>query len=217
MNHYTVYHMPLHTAHPVYHPCSAVEHVAIPEKRDSVVNIVNVVWEIGAHILLSGLSRVITPLSSVYDTRPDPTSVHYLTRTASFFFVWMPSPSFVCPHDVAGADYATLFDITCDRPYKSLALAFMLLRLSERLTRQCDYARVKLVNLSYKFYDGGVHGVLFYDKELAIAYNNNFSLDFDTPVLLGDGRIVTVWNATLPSSVTPVLEQQVSSLHSSAL
>ena len=40
-------------------PSSTLTDVACSQRRDSIVAIVNVVWELGLHVLLSGLARVI--------------------------------------------------------------------------------------------------------------------------------------------------------------
>lgn len=65
---------------------------------------------------------------------------------------------------------AIVFNIRTQRPFHSLALAYMLLRFSEQYTKESQYKRFDLVDLCYEFTDSGVHGALFYDTGLRHAY-----------------------------------------------
>lgn len=107
--------------------------------------------------------------TSLFYNEPQLAYVHYVTRNARYLFVWRNSGHFL--HRVPGARYAIVFQISCDLPYHSLCLAYMLLRLSEENIRNGDYHRFNLLGVTYHYSRSTVYGVAFYDANFRYAYS----------------------------------------------
>ncbi|TEB38500.1 hypothetical protein FA13DRAFT_1786264 [Coprinellus micaceus] len=171
--------------------------LASPQKRDSIINIVNVAWDLSILALLEGLSRVITPLSSVYCDSANHIVKNHLLHSTRYTFIWMPATHFFGAASNCGASYAVVFNIATQLEYTSLALSYFLLRFAETYTPLNDYRRFKLINLAYKFSNGGVTGVLLFDCDIRHAYRateKTASSNLDAHHALWQTFPVCIWN-----------------------
>lgn len=84
---------------------------------------------------------------------------------------------------VPRARYATAFHISCEIPFLSICLAYMLLRFSDEHIRDSDYHRFNLLGVAYQYYTSSIYGVAFYDVGFRPAYSRAVNLSF----LVSDG------------------------------
>ncbi|KAJ2912292.1 hypothetical protein MD484_g8120, partial [Candolleomyces efflorescens] len=146
-----------------------VDYVSSVAKYEAIVRIVNTVREVGLNDLVNALSRLITPLSDIYETAMTPFATHVIQDPDTMFCqVWMEAEELTAT-PIPGAKYAIAFTIgECD-PFHALALAYLLLNFSEKhALRGKD--NFQLVNLCYKLTPTGVYGALFYDANFAPVF-----------------------------------------------
>ena len=122
-----------------------------------------------------------------------PNVFRYIRENAHFNFVWSPTVRHLCQSvcDNPRAQYAVMFQITCAAPYHTVCLAYALLRFKMENTSLPDYHHFQLVDLSYKYLQGMVYGVMVFDNDfhwawerattLALLECNGFYKSHDVP------------------------------------
>ncbi|RXW16143.1 hypothetical protein EST38_g9714 [Candolleomyces aberdarensis] len=148
-----------------------VDYVSSVAKSEAIVRIVNTVRDVGLENLITALSRLITPLTVIYETIKTPEATRVLTGMGTqYYMVWMKASELVS-FPIPNAKYAIAFTIDIAYPFQALGLAYLLLRFSEKYTfrGKDDF---QMVNLCYKLTPRGVYGALFYDANIAVIHNS---------------------------------------------
>ena len=109
-----------------------------------------------------------------YGYSTDCLSVYTRKRTLQFYL----DSHHVCQsvYDNSRAQYAVMFQITCAAPYHTVCLAYALLRFKMENTSLPDYHHFELVDLSYKYLQGMIYGVMVFDNNFFWAWQRASTL-----------------------------------------
>ncbi|PPR03747.1 hypothetical protein CVT26_005803 [Gymnopilus dilepis] len=102
----------------------------------------------------------------VYNLRLTPDERRYIASTAHFHFIWLEKPGRLARsvREMPAVKFGVTFSISCEAPFHSICLAYMLLRFCDENIRNGDYHIFKLESLCFRYAEHGIYGVMLFNR-----------------------------------------------------
>lgn len=96
----------------------------------------------------------------------------YIKAQTRFHFAWLERPERLSQsiREMPHVKFGVIFSISCDVPFHTMCLAYMLLRFRDENIRMGDYHIFRLQSLCFRYTEHGIYGVMLFDRPFKWAY-----------------------------------------------